>query len=30
MLTLGPAFDLAALRGELRAVLLAYLTAAGQ
>ncbi|MBN3799966.1 TetR/AcrR family transcriptional regulator, partial [Burkholderia sp. Ac-20392] len=30
LLTLGPAFDIAALRGELRAVLLAYLAAAGQ
>ncbi|OUE36466.1 TetR family transcriptional regulator, partial [Burkholderia territorii] len=30
LLTLGPAFDLAALRDELRAVLLAYLAAAGR
>ncbi|NTX32372.1 TetR/AcrR family transcriptional regulator, partial [Burkholderia pyrrocinia] len=29
LLTLGPAPDFAALRGELRAVLLAYLAAAG-
>ncbi|NTX25026.1 TetR/AcrR family transcriptional regulator, partial [Burkholderia cepacia] len=30
LLTLGSAFDIVALRGELRAMLLAYLAAAGR